>query len=54
MLLLQEGRTYGKRLAIGTRRVIEEEGRPGKVCLYHDQSAHKGAEGKFHKDGNGG
>jgi hypothetical protein len=54
MLPLQEDRTYGKRLPIGTRRVVEEGGRFGKVCLYHNQSAHKGAEGKFHEDGNGG
>jgi hypothetical protein len=51
MFLLQEDRTYGKRLPIGIRRVVEEEGRPGKVCLYHNQSAHKGAKRKFHEDG---
>jgi hypothetical protein len=55
MLLLQKDRTYGKRLPTGTRRVVEtEEGRPGKVCLYHNQGAHKGAERKFHEDGDGG
>jgi hypothetical protein len=55
MLLLQKDRTHGKRLPTRTRRVIEtEEGRPGKVCLYHDQGAHKEAEREFHKDGNGG
>jgi hypothetical protein len=53
MLPLQEDRTYGKRLPIRTRRVVEEEGRPSKVCLYHDQSAHKGAKRKFHEDGDG-
>jgi hypothetical protein len=51
---LQEGRTHSKRLPIETRRVKTEEGRPSKVCLHHDQGAHKGAEGKFHKDGDGG
>jgi RNase H-like domain found in reverse transcriptase/Reverse transcriptase (RNA-dependent DNA polymerase)/Retroviral aspartyl protease len=55
MLLLQKDRTYGKRLPPRTRRIVEtEEGRPGKVCLYHDQGAHKGAERKFYKDGDGG
>jgi Retroviral aspartyl protease len=55
MLLLQKDRTHGKRLPIRTRRVVEtEKGRPGKVCLYHDQGAHKKAERKFHKDGDGG
>jgi hypothetical protein len=54
MFLLQEDWTYGKRLHIRTRRVIEEEGRPSKVCLYHNQSAHKGAKRKFHEDGDGG
>jgi hypothetical protein len=51
---LQEGGTHGKRLPIRTRRIVEEEGRPGKVCLHHDQGAHKGAEGKFHEDGDRG
>jgi Retroviral aspartyl protease len=55
MLLLQKDRTNGKRLPTRTRRVIEtEKGRPGKVCLYHNQGAHKGTERKFHKDGDGG
>jgi hypothetical protein len=55
MLLLQKDRTHGKRLPTRTRRVVEtEEGRPGKVCLYHDQGTHKGAEREFHEDGNGG
>jgi hypothetical protein len=51
---LQEGGTYGKRLPNGARRIIEEKGRPGEVCLYHNQGAHEGAEGKFHEDGDGG
>jgi hypothetical protein len=34
MLSLQKSRTYGKRLPTRTRRVVEEKGRPGKVCLY--------------------
>jgi hypothetical protein len=52
MLLLQKDRTHGKRLPTGTRRVVKtEEGRPSKVCLYHNQGAHKGAERKFNKDG---
>jgi hypothetical protein len=55
MLPLQEDGTYGKGLPTRTGGIIEaEEGGPGKVCLYHDQGAHKGAERKFHKDGNGG
>jgi hypothetical protein len=55
MLPLQKDRTHGKKLPTRTRRVIKtEEGRPGKVCLYHDQGAHKGAERKFHEDGDGG
>jgi Reverse transcriptase (RNA-dependent DNA polymerase)/Retroviral aspartyl protease len=55
MLLLQKDRILGKRLSTRTRRIIKtEEGRPGKVCLYHDQDVHKGAEREFHKDGNGG
>jgi hypothetical protein len=55
MFPLQEDRTYGKRLPTRTRRVVEtEEGRPGKVCLYHNQGTHKGAERKFHKDSDGG
>jgi hypothetical protein len=55
MFPLQKDRTYGKILPTGARRVVKtEEGRPGKVCLHHDQGAHKGAEGKFHKDGDGG
>jgi hypothetical protein len=54
MFLLQEGGTHGKRLPIGARRVETEEGRPSQVCLHHDQGAHKGAEGKFHEDGDGG
>jgi hypothetical protein len=29
-----------------------EEGGPGKVCLYHNQGAHKRIEGKLYKDGN--
>jgi hypothetical protein len=38
-----------------TRRAVKaEEGGPGKVCLYHDQGTHKGAERKFYKDGYGG
>jgi hypothetical protein len=49
MLLLQEGRTYGRRLPIGTRRVVEEEGRPSKVYLYHDQSATKEQRESFTK-----
>jgi hypothetical protein len=45
----------GKRLPTGARRVIKiKEGRPGKVRLHYDQGAHKGAEGKFHEDGDGG
>jgi hypothetical protein len=53
MLPLQEDGTYGKRLPTRTGGIIEaEEGGPGKVCLYHDQGAHKGAEREFHKDGN--
>jgi hypothetical protein len=31
-----------------------EEGRSSKICLHHDQSAHKGAEREFYKDGHGG
>jgi hypothetical protein len=54
MFPLQKDRTYGKRLPTGTRRVIKEEGRPGKVCLHHNQGAHKGAKRKFHEDGDGG
>jgi Retroviral aspartyl protease len=55
MLLLQEDRTYGEGLPTRTGGIVEtEEGRPGKVCLYHDQGAHKGAEREFHKDGNEG
>jgi hypothetical protein len=56
MLPLQKDRTHGKRLPIWTRRIVEttEKGRPSKVCLYHNQGAHKGAKRKFHKDGNGG
>jgi Retroviral aspartyl protease len=55
MLLLQKDRTHGKRLPTRTRRVVEtKEGRPGKVCLYHNQGTHKGAERKFHEDGDGG
>jgi Retroviral aspartyl protease len=55
MLLLQKDRTHGKRLPTRTRRVIKtEEGRPSKVCLYHDQGTHKGTERKFHEDGDGG
>jgi hypothetical protein len=51
----KKNRTYGKRLPTGARRVIKtEEGRPGKACLHHNQGAHKGAEGKFHKDGDEG
>jgi hypothetical protein len=51
---LKEGGTHGKRLPIRERRVKTEEGRPGKVCLHHDQGTHKGAERKFHEDGDGG
>jgi hypothetical protein len=47
MFPLQEDRTYGKRLPTRTRRVVEEEGRPSKVFLYHDQSAHKEAKRKM-------
>jgi hypothetical protein len=55
MLLLQKDRTHGKRLPTRARGVIDtEEGRPSKVCLYHNQGAHKGAERKFHEDGDGG
>jgi Retroviral aspartyl protease len=54
VFLLQEGGTHGKGLPIGARRVETEESRPGKVCLYHDQGAHKGAERKFHENGDGG
>jgi hypothetical protein len=55
MLLLQKDRTHGKRLPIRTRRIVEtEEGRPGNICIYYDQGAHKGAEREFHEDGNGG
>jgi hypothetical protein len=55
MLPLQKDRTHGKRLPIRKRRAVEtEEGRPGKVCLYHNQGTHKGAERKLHKDGDGG
>jgi hypothetical protein len=41
-MLLRQGKcfrckkTYGKRLPIGTRRVVKEEGRPSKVGLYHN------------------
>jgi hypothetical protein len=55
MLLLQEYRTHGKRLPTKTRRAVEaEEGGPGKICLHHNQGAHKGAERKFYEDSNGG
>jgi hypothetical protein len=55
MLPLQKDRTHGKRLPTGTRRVVKtEEGRPSKVCLYHNQDTHKGAERKLHEDGDGG
>jgi Retroviral aspartyl protease len=54
MFLLQENRTYGKRLPTRTERVVKtEEGGPGKVCLYHNQGTHKGAKRKLHKDGDG-
>jgi hypothetical protein len=54
MLPLQKNRTHGKRLPTKTRGVLEaEEGGPGKVCLYHNQGAHKRTEGKLYKDGNG-
>jgi hypothetical protein len=55
MFSLQEDRIYGKGLPTRTRRVVKaEKGRPSKICLYHDQGAHKGAEREFHEDGNGG
>jgi hypothetical protein len=54
MFLLQEDRTYGKRLPTRMRRIVKtEEGRPGKVCLYYDQGAHKGAKRNLYKDGDG-
>jgi hypothetical protein len=55
VLSLQEDRRYGEGLPTRTGRIIKaEEGGPGKICLYHDQSAHQGAERKFYKDGHGG
>jgi hypothetical protein len=55
VLLLQEDRTYGKGLSTGTGEIIKaEESGPGKICLYHDQSAHQRAERNFYKDGHGG
>jgi hypothetical protein len=55
MLPLQKDRTHGEGLSTRTRRVVKtEEGRPGKVCLYHDQGTHKGAERNLYEDGDGG
>jgi hypothetical protein len=55
VLPLQEDRTHGKGLPTRASRVVEtEEGGPGKICLYHNQGTHKGAEREFHEDGNGG
>jgi hypothetical protein len=55
MLLLQKDRTYGKGLLTRTGGIIKaEEGGPGKICLYHNQSTHQGAERKFYEDGHGG
>jgi hypothetical protein len=55
VLLLQEDRTYGKGLPTKTGGIIEiEEGGSGKICLYHDQSAHQGVERELYKDGHGG
>jgi hypothetical protein len=55
MSLLQEDRTYGEGLPTRIGGIIEaEKGGPGKVCLYHNQGAHKGAEREFYKDGNEG
>jgi Retroviral aspartyl protease len=55
MLPLQKDGTYGEGLPTRTGRIIKaKKGGPGKVCLYHDQGAHKGAEKKFYEDGYGG
>jgi hypothetical protein len=45
-MLLRQGKCFcckeaghmAKRLLTRTRRVVEKKGRPGKVCLYHNQS----------------
>jgi hypothetical protein len=50
VLLLQDDRTHGKGLPTRTRRIIKaEEGGSSKICLHHNQGAHKEAERKLTK-----
>jgi Zinc knuckle len=48
----KEAGHIAKDCSLGAGAVLEtEEGRPGKICLHHNQSAHQGAEREFYKGG---